>query len=105
MIDTLSAPHDPATAVADFVRRVAARSLAARAARLETRLSWPGRADAVFETEAAMKAALRSDGRLRPAHEVTWVLGDQAAAPSPWMEVRAFDAEGQLLLTERWVAE
>jgi hypothetical protein len=92
-----------ATMVVGFARTLSARGLTARTARLETRLSWPGSPDALFALETAMTAAWPHDCATRPMHELIWVT--ETTASRGWVKIRAFDAEGRLLLDRRYGAE
>ena len=89
-----------AAMIGRFARSLSADGLVGRAARLETRLHWPGSPDALFALEAAMTAAWPHDCATRPMHELIWIAG--AKALGGWVKIRAFDAEGRLLLDRRY---
>jgi hypothetical protein len=91
------------TMITRFARSLSAEGLAGRTARLETKLSWPGSPNALFVLEAAMTAAWPNDSERRPTHELIWVT--EAKASAGWVKIRAFDAEGRLLLDRRYGAE
>jgi len=92
-----------AAMITRFTCSLSADGLTGRTARLETRLNWPGSPDALFTLEAAMTAAWPCGRARRPTHELIWITGAKTA--DVWVKIRAFDAEGRLLLDRRYGAE
>jgi hypothetical protein len=93
------------SAIAGFARRLLVESLAERVARLETRLHGPSSPDRLFAAEAAMMAAWPSASARRPAHELVWIVRSQTTPSAGWMEIRAFDCRGRVLLACRYATE